>query len=104
MKGLRELNAAIDDFSDVHSINLDVENMYPSISHEFGLRNVMKELLEMGMEPDEVDMVIAGCKLMLKNCYAKFDGDIYHVDDGGSMGPRFMPGYTDIAMVRFDKL
>jgi hypothetical protein len=101
-----ELNATMKDaqqtFENVHSINMDVENMYPSISHKFGLANLERALIEFKMEEGERNMILAGCKLLLKNCYSRFNGELYHVTDGGSMGPCFMPSYADIAMVKFD--
>eukprot|EP01083_Nonionella_stella_P297454 1010095_1 len=45
-----------------------------------------------------------GIKLLFKNNYSEFNGDIYKIKDGGGMGPRFMPNYCDIAMTKYDKM
>ena len=67
LKSIHHINENADDFDDVYSINFDVVNMYPSISHDFGMKYVRKRLFEDGINGTLLDAIMDAIKLLLKN-------------------------------------
>ena len=53
---------------------------------------------------NKINCIIDGIKILLKNNYSTFGDNIYVIYEGGGIGPKFMPFYTDLAMVKYDNL
>ena len=79
-------------------VTVDVVGLYPSISHEAGLR-ALKEVLDRREEKkvsakDLVDMA----EFVLKNKYFEFNGQVKHQISGTTIGTKLAPTYACIFM------
>ena len=77
-------------------VTSDVVGLYPSISHEAGLR-ALKEVLDRREEKkiSTEDLVIMAEFVLRNNCF-EFNGQVKHQISGMAIGTKFAPTYACI--------
>uniref|UniRef100_A0A8C5PB27 Reverse transcriptase domain-containing protein n=1 Tax=Leptobrachium leishanense TaxID=445787 RepID=A0A8C5PB27_9ANUR len=81
----------------------DVNSLYTIIPHEAGCKATEFFLLESKVfKLDQIQYIIEGINLILKNNYFWYGGDFYLQINGTAMGTRFAPSYANLFMAHWE--
>ena len=76
----------------------DIQEMYPSIPLEYGLKAVRSIMIQFNFEPDKQEFILDLLEWILNNNYVSFDNSIYHQTKGTAMGTPVAVCYANITI------
>ena len=79
-------------------VTADVVGLYPSISHEAGLRALEKAPNSRTNKNVSTEDLVKMAKFVLKNNYFEFNGKVKQQISGTAIGTKFVPTYVCIFM------
>ena len=79
-------------------VTIDVSSLYTNIIHEEGLEAMEQWMITNNISPQKATLIKTLGKLVLKNNYFEFNGNLYLQKQGTAMGTRMAPNYAIIFM------
>ena len=79
-------------------VTIDVSSLYTNIIHKEGLEAMEQWMITNNISPQKATLIKTLGKLVLKNNYFEFNGNLYLQKQGTAMGTRMAPNYAIIFM------
>ena len=79
-------------------VTIDVSSLYTNIIHEEGLEAMEQWMITNNIPYQKANLIKTLGKLVLKNNYFEFNGNLYLQKQGTAMGTRMAPNYAIIFM------
>ena len=83
-------------------VTIDVSSLYTNIIHEEGLEAMEQWMITNNIPHQKANLIKTLGKLVLKNNYFEFNGNLYLQKQGTAMGTRMAPNYAIIFMHKIE--